>query len=291
MSLFQDITPRSLGHPLTGTSAVRYVFIDEAGISDDEPVTIVAAIIAHADQHVMLADRSIAEILGAVPLKFRDGFYFHATDIWGSAKYRDDWLMADRVALMKDMMALPARLGLAIAMGHVRRDNPPPPDLDGLSNAQHQHKMAFHRCLAAADKYVRDFGGLTEVATVVAEDLPDMRQHLARTIDMPKGGFVAAPNHVVRTQKEQAQGYSRQESDIRITRIRRPIHFVEKGQEPLLQLADACAFAMRRYFSQLEFGVDFMAAMVGPGNLPNLADFTAAYNAQTWIPHPPKHSF
>lgn len=41
-------------------------------------------------------------------------------------------------------------------------------------------------------------------------------------------------------------------------------HFVNKGKAPLLQLADACAFAFRRCLSRQEHGEDLVLAMLGP---------------------------
>jgi hypothetical protein len=49
----------------------------------------------------------------------------------------------------------------------------------------------------------------------------------------------------------------------RVSRIRMPIHFVEKHEEPLIQIADACAFGFRRFLSEQDHGGDFAQAIIG----------------------------
>jgi hypothetical protein len=76
------------------------------------------------------------------------------------------------------------------------------------------------------------------------------------------------------TLEEQSLGYVKQESEMRVSRIRKSILFVEKNEDPLTQLADAVAFGLKRYHSELDFGADFAAAIFGPTPPPPLADFT-----------------
>src|SRR5262249_45473830 len=161
----------------------------------------------------------------------------HATDIWNNPKYRDDWGLTDRLAFLKAMMALPRRIGIPICMGMVRRECQAL-NIAGMTVGQSHHFQGFWNCVACEDKFIRDHAGLREVATVVAEDVPEMRKYL-RTIPkmlrnnphvMPPGGNLRP------TLREQAQGYIQQEGDFRVTRIRDTVHFVEKEDDPLLQL-------------------------------------------------------
>jgi hypothetical protein len=59
-----------------------------------------------------------------------------------------------------------------------------------------------------------------------------------------------------------------------MTRIRLPIHFVAKEEEPLIQIADACAFGIRRYLSGYSHGSDFMQAVGGGAGLGKKIDKT-----------------
>src|SRR5205809_1008760 len=89
------------GGPLWGDHLVRFVFMDEAGTSAHEPVTVVVGLIADADKHVVSAEAAVLEALGAVPAQFKDGFVWHATQVFGDAKFQDDWSLTDRLRLLK----------------------------------------------------------------------------------------------------------------------------------------------------------------------------------------------
>src|ERR1700676_4200776 len=123
MMLASEGSRAMFGGLLWGDRAVGFVFYDEAGTSEREPITIVVGIIVNADQQLIFAETAIQEALGAVPTEFRDGFVFHAKEIWGSPKYRASWPMADRLALLRTMLSLPKKLGLPVTMGMIRRNS------------------------------------------------------------------------------------------------------------------------------------------------------------------------
>jgi hypothetical protein len=276
--------PRAMfGGLLWGDAAVRYVFIDEAGTSAEEPVTVVVGLIIDADKQLMLAEAAVSEVLGAVPKQFRtEDFEFHALEIWNSPKYREHWLMSDRLGLLRRMMALPRRLRIPITMCMARRDAEGDfPIPEGMTRAQVQHVMAFGNVITHSDKYIRDHAEPNEVATVVAEDVPEMRRHLQR---LPKffRDNPFRPSAVRPTLEEIRLGYTVQETDVRVSRIRSSVHFVQKGDDPLIQLADACAFGFRRYFSNQKFGEDFVMSILG--DLPPQEDFAGPISVRTWLP-------
>jgi hypothetical protein len=268
---------------------MRFIFVDEAGTSTNEPITVVVGIILHADFHLILAETLLNECLGAVPLPLRDGFIVHATDVWNNPAYRVGWEITDRLNFLNSIMNIPRKLGMAIAIGLVRREAPEIEGFTkiGLSLEQQQHLMAFRGCLARADKYIRDYAAPTEVGTVVAEDIPEMRRFLA---DIPKKTRDITPvrsrNSLHATQKDIDLGYNTQQTEQRMTRIRQSIHFVKKDEDPMLQIADVCAFGIRRYFSKLQFGNEFAHALFG--GHPNHADYedVSSYGVFFW--HLPK---
>lgn len=252
---------------------MRYIYMDEAGTSLHEPVTVVVGVVANADEHVMLADAALHEALGSVPAPFREGFVFHATDIWGSSKYREAWTMADRLKLLKTVMSLPRRIGMSVSMAMVRRTHVPGFPLQRISLEQYHHFKAFSDCVASADRYIRDHCGLKEGGTIVAEDCHDMRKYLRKIPKMLRDNpIVLGPGMVLPTAQEEEQGYVTQNGDYRVSRIRNAIHFVEKDDDPLVQIADACAFAFRRWFAGEDFGPDFVTAVLGRPP-PNMHDF------------------
>lgn len=260
---------------------MRFVFIDEAGTSATEPVTVVVGLIVNADTQLMSAEAAVAEVLGAVPARFKKDFVFHATDIWNSRKYRDGWSTSDRLALLHSMMRLPRRLGISISMGMVRRDWKPTSELKGFSRAQCHHFHAFCACVSRADKYIRDHADPREVGAVVAEDVPDMRTLLKLVPKILRENPTnLLQDQVIPTKAERDAGYITQQTDTRVTRIRDSVHFVEKQNDPMLPLADACAFGLRRYFSELDTGKDFVRSILGAE--PELSDFAGPTSLITW---------
>lgn len=61
---------------MRGNRSLRYLFMDEAGTSAPEPVTVVVALIADADNHVMSAEALVLEILAGVPPQHKEVLYF-----------------------------------------------------------------------------------------------------------------------------------------------------------------------------------------------------------------------
>jgi hypothetical protein len=264
---------------------LRFIHVDEAGTSEREPVSVVVGIIVDADKQLLLAERAVEELLLSVPAEFRDGFVFHAKTLWGSERYRKRWAFADRYGLLRRMMALPRRLQLPISIGIVRRTSGRAGIKKSITTAQYHRFQAFSYCMAAADKYIRDHPGLSEVATVIAEDAPGMQKFLKAAVRLWRDNpTILPPKHVIPTEHEETQGFVEQESDYRVSRIRSTILFVTKGEDPLTQFADACAFGFRRFFAEEEFGEKFAEAILG--KVPPLADYRGLSSQQTFRWHP-----
>ena len=138
---------------------MRFIYMDEAGTDAHSPITVVVGLIVNADTQLMDAEAAIREVSDGVPGAFRQGFVFHADTIWNDVRYRAQWSLADRIALLKRMMALPRRLQIPIAFALVRRSAQGPQigARAKLSKAQEHHIQAFAFCVASADKYIRDF--------------------------------------------------------------------------------------------------------------------------------------
>jgi hypothetical protein len=100
---------------------------------------------------------------------------------------------------------------------------------------------------------------------VIAEDIPegkDLLRHLARYLF--RTGYNIPKRDVRLVQHGSKPLANVEEFRVRkISRIRMPIHFVEKRDEPLLQIADACAFGLRRFLSDQSHGQDFASAIIG----------------------------
>lgn len=259
--------PKALfGGPLLGSKPLRFIYVDEAGTNPSEPVTVVAGIIVDADTQFSLAEEELASLTkDYVPNDLQDGFISHATTVWGSKKYHDVWDREERLAYLLGLASLPRRLGIPICFCIVKRGIQGYPD-DSLPPATYDHILAFNGAVTRADKYVRDYGREAEVATLVVENIPEMHKFLklnlknAREfpvkISDPRG--LALP-----TWEEEISGEITQQFEFSISRIRDGIHFQAKDESPFLQIADAVAYAFRRFFSGQDLGDVFIEAAIG----------------------------
>lgn len=264
----QKIPSKALfGAELAGDNAVRFVYVDEAGTSALEPVSIVVGIIIHADNQWNLVESKVTEVLKAVPDRYQADFIFHAKTIWGSKKYHENWGRNERLALLHKMMSIPRLLKLPIALGIVRRTAPSPDNVlpssfeslsKSLSVPEFHHQYAFWLCLCEADKFLRNYAEPNEVAIVVAENVPNMQKFLRSVLSVPE--LVFSRQQLSFTPREVSINPT---PEFRITRIKGPIHFAEKKQDPLLQIADACAYGFRRHFAKEKLGDDFVNSIRG----------------------------
>lgn len=261
-----DYRPKAfLGGALTGHRPVRFVYIDEAGTSAGEPVTVVNGIIVNADSHWLAAEQELNRVLEKVPSRFRDGFVFHAKTIWGSKQYREGWSREDRFDLIKEVASIPKRLNLPISIGKVRRDAPHPSDMDlPMSKSQFQHFIAFMHCLIMSDAFLREHCPPDEIATVIAEDVDEMRRFLKMAIPIAKSVYVPEVDAELRpTMLEMITGNVTQRPRWGIERIKDGVQFASKDAAPLLQIADACAFSFRRFFADQSGGDELVRAILG----------------------------
>src|SRR5574343_609906 len=71
------------GVPLKGNKLVRVAFIDESGVSPNDPVVAVSAVIIKGDKQLSdVEDKLLSLIDTFIPASARNGFFFHASDIF-----------------------------------------------------------------------------------------------------------------------------------------------------------------------------------------------------------------
>jgi hypothetical protein len=235
----------------------------------------------------MAAEDLVLEVLGGVPPKFRDGFKFSAKNVFGDEKYQADWSMTDRIELLQSMMSIPRRIGMAVSLGVKWRGATDFSEAHkglGLTPSESDHLMAFITCLAVADRNIRKHAGHREVATVVAEDHPTMKKHLRHIPrEMRKHPIILGPDHLRKTETDLKAGYLTQKGDFRVERIRNSVHFVAKEEDPLVQVADACAYGFRRFFNSEKFGLEFVRSILETES--HLKDFASPGGASCFWPN------
>lgn len=238
---------------------MRFIYMDEAGTSAREPVRVFAGVIVHADLHWMAVSARIAEVIQEmVPQRHRNGFIFHAKSVWNDHALREDWEFSDRLRFFKAILAVPGQFGLPIVFGRCASDAADGTDIAPSEAQLYTQLFAFMMFVNSADGYVANNAEPEEVATLVAEDNPSMRADLRWMMqEMRTQGFTVP----ITGQK------------LAITRIIDTIHFVDKSNGPILQLADACAFTFRRYLSGQNHGELLLRALMG--RKPDARDFRA----------------
>lgn len=210
---------------------MRRIYIDESGTSEREPVAVVAGVIIDADKQWREADRRLALLREELGLP-RD-FVFHAKDIFANKKGVEafGWDIHKRIQIIGAVITIATELNVPQAYGWFHKRDAGP--RYGKGDA---HWLAFTFCLWAADQYVRAMHP-DEVATVIAEDSPDMRKRLKKVPAMLRDPELREKTVLTP-----------------IGNIVDSIHFAEKDEATLLQIADCCAFAMRRYISSQRHG-------------------------------------
>lgn len=219
---------------------MQLVYLDEAGVSNEahEPFLVVAGVIVNPDRQWRDLEAHFAK-LSKKYFKQHDGepIVFHAKDIWhGSGPYpRDKWPLRKRVKLMHELADVPATFKLPIVMGYVNRmaarqwlkEHVPDAPEKNIRSMIHAH--AFLNAIRRVENWMTE--NTNEVAMLIAEDAPDIKSYIHalhklytdRSLmdNLPDGAFLSQ-------------------------RIVDTVHFAKKNQSLLLQIADHCAFIMKR---------------------------------------------
>lgn len=242
---------------------MHLIYSDESGTAKNQPVTIVSAVVMDPDRHVRQAERLMAKMIAdLVPTELQTGFIFHAADIWNKYQDHPGWTRDQRLVLIGAVASIPRLLGGAVAVGRVRRDAPRVAGGAAISEVDMQHAIAFWNCMSRIDGAIQGRSAPDVVAILVAEDIPSKRKMLRKMLRFKVPAVL--PAHVLLTKEELETGVVTQARAPRaIERIIDTVHFVEKTEGPMLQIADACAYCFRRFASGENMGGRLTQMMLG----------------------------
>jgi len=253
---------------------VRAIYLDETGHSFKEPIAAVAGVILDPDKQWRSLADEIEKLKDKIPAEFREGFIFHAADLFYGGKYRDRWPDDDRWSLLEELLAVPRKLSIPLVAGCSKK--PPKADREEPhTDSLIIHSMAYMLCLKAADEFMVRAAPPDEVAMVIAEERNEAREALraAHRLVLDKAlveKFLPEFTHM-----------------FPISRIKAPPAFASKDEEILLQMADACAWIFQRYIRGGEQSERFLAAVFGeiayPANLGKMRTDAASYYCFPWI--------
>jgi Protein of unknown function (DUF3800) len=252
---------------------MRYIYTDEAGTSAREPVCVVAAVIVDADNQWRDLDLAIKSAIHEwVPESIRDNFYIHATEIFSGGKTvkRDEWPLESRLSFLKTILSIPRLYDVPIAIGKIVKAERSFPISEedmkkfGINHNGMCHLTAFVDCMEKADYFLRHYLGGKEIGSVVAEEIGALKNIFTDV------GLVYRETPLELESKDFRQAEWMRELGIappayqyRIDCIVDVPHFVSKRGAPLLQLADVCAFAFRRFMVGKSHGEEMILAMLG----------------------------
>lgn len=240
------------GVPLEGTKVVRIAYMDESGVDPNDPLLIQAAIIVHGDaQLVPLCQKLDALIEKHIPEQHMEGFVFHAADIYngnGIFKDRAQWPHERRHAILDDLVSIPAAVGLPLAVAIIDK----PQFRNDRSHLNHRkeamevaiHAMAIIQCEIGVELWMRN-NAPDEIVHIIAEDNKDVRQAAREAHVLLKDG--------PRLAREGVQN----PLIFPFVKIWDGLQFASKEESKALQVADVCAWAMRRFFKSLDNGARF----------------------------------
>jgi hypothetical protein len=224
--------------------AMRMIFLDAAGLSSavEEPFIVVAGVIIHPDLQWKAIRAHLSDLAEAfIPREHRDGFVFHSTDLFsgnGIFKDREKFTPELRWQILDELAAVPHRFDLPIVWGTVpRRELEAPgrlPAPSGLSPVVHGQMIAFTVAAAAAERWMQEVADPEEVAQMIMED-----DHQSRGFLKITQRYLSDPQYYQRFRAEH--------DAFKLSRIIYPIHFEQKTDSSALQIADLCAFALKRW--------------------------------------------
>jgi hypothetical protein len=226
---------------------VHRIYVDEAGISAGEPVSVVAGVIVRDEEDMARIEEALAHVRRHVPTDIRDGFVFHASDLFHRQRGTPSAELCDeaRGLILRELVAIPRALSVPLAVGYVRRGEPSS-ERTRRNLARVEHMAAFGSCLLSAARFMNYFAQ-GEIAEVIAEDCRDMRG-LLREMPTHLRGPTAPEDWT---------------SGISVECIPGPVQFVAKAEALPLQLADACAYTFRRHIGGLKHGATLFSCLTG----------------------------
>lgn len=256
---------------------MRLIYTDEAGISDKEPITVVASVIIDGDREYLLLKNEISRIVYEhVPSELRDKFWIHACEIFSGGKSidRNLWPFEQRLDFLKEIACLPFVHDIPIAFAFDRKDLWKESKFRfGLSVSKWSHLMAFKSCMDRADHFMRHYLHGNEIAVVVCEDTQEMRGIIEKYGLLDREISGSYPMIEIKPEKyEIDMGVKKNFFRPEIRHIIDTPFFAKKRAAPILQLADVCAFILRRYVVGKDHGEDLVKAMLGPLYGPEFVD-------------------
>lgn len=241
---------------LAEARAVRIAYLDEAGISAREPFCVVAAVIIDSDRQAKGLEEALATLAdGCAPPEHREGFIFHGKELYHGGKVltRERYRPEHGRGYLKSLVNIPGDNDMEVAMHYI--DKAEAAALQELPGTAHErailfHTMAFIGCAFAIEMLMQT-SYPDEVIHLVAEN----NTQSARAI-RDAHAFLKNPAKVATLPEDVRAAY------LPLRHIVDTTFFAEKAESAPLQLADACAFAIRRHLERRDDAAEYYDPLI-----------------------------
>lgn len=230
------------GAPLAGDRWVRVLYLDESGIGNirNDPIVVVAGVIIHADTQWGPLQCRLDELLtNMTPLGATKPRFFHAKDVFhGSGEYpRETWTEIRRNSLLKAVGELVAEFNLPVPwMGVDRAEYAREcPEDEPEERVRTCYTIAAVGCFMQAELFMRQQHLEGEVCSCVLEENKQLQKRIPEMFE-----FLRDPAEET---KNLLEGWERV---MPLTKMIDHPSPQPKNASSILQLADYCAFAIKR---------------------------------------------
>jgi len=251
---------------------VRFVYVDESGCSANDDTLVVTGVILNADAQYIAVEQYLEQLIERyIPRECREGFIFHAKDLFhGTGRTVTDRrrfsLERAREAL-KELLAIPSKFHIPITFGYLRKREVQQEDFSAIRSQKKRaravresmmldHALTFTMCVVAAEQHLRSHSPTNEIATVVAENNTQTRRIVKLMYDILRGAKKDALT-------EWCNDLAISEDILPLKKLKHGVHFADKDEAFLLQIADACSFIIRYVLSNTSNVDDLVNSFTG----------------------------
>jgi hypothetical protein len=230
---------------LEGHHVTRFTYLDEAGTGKikHDPYLIVAGIIVHADKQWLALQTYFQEMVREfVPPAHQIGFSFHAKDLFHGGKKGKVYFTREidrdlRWRILEELCSIPSKFDLPIVCGCFDRKNVP--DDKGLlpvAKIQYAQMLASVNCTIGVERFMRERAGDEEVAMLIYEQ----GGHAQNVVRMVHHWMQVSTSDCKTVIGGESATY------VPLTRVVDQAQYAERTGSSLLQIADVCAFSIKR---------------------------------------------
>ncbi len=242
IAVVAPFVPSICGVPLKGSRLVRLTYCDDCGLFNvkQEPYIVVAGFLLDADRQLVSVEEHLERLsFKCFPAGIPANFYFHAKDLYHGSGFfpRDHWSLDDRMSILLELAETPRLFELPVMSAHVRRDLIPryefPPNMTDKEREVRAYVNTFARfCEQVEEFMVRRASN--EITTIIAEDRDSVKNRL-------KAAHNAYRDPQAMRRRDPSLMY------FPFQHIREGLQFSAKSESKVLQIADTCAFVIKRH--------------------------------------------